>query len=517
MDSLPRNMRAPWFVAALTLAVLMAGCSDNDNSTDDNFAGTPQPRGCAQLAQLELLQATITAAEAVAATDNTPAYCRVAARIEPETDVELHLPAPHAWQGRYLHLGGGGFDGSPPASFAAAPVAVGRGYAVAASNGGHNSDAPIPATDPTWALNSPMLIRDYAHRAIGKTRDFASAVIEAYYGQAPQYAYFQGCSNGGRGAFNAAAKYTSDFDGVVAGAPVRYLPNQVVAWTSYGARVQAGIPENPAMDRDAKLEALYEAQVSSCDLLDGVADGIVSNPGACAAEFEWADVQCTTDANDCLTESETEVVRSVFSELELASGQSVYAGFPPAALLGSWLNSYSAYGLGHLQYIVYQDPAYGLSDYDIDTAYPKTEAVTGGIYDFSPNLGPLASYLAMGKKMIVWHGTGDGLISSNETAAQYQQITDLAGVAASANARLYMLPGVNHCRGGPGADMVNWLAAITQWVEKGQAPMDLVASGAKSDLRPDAITRPVCEYPQYPAYVGSGDPDRAQSYRCVMP
>jgi feruloyl esterase len=464
---------------------------------------------CAALLKLALVDTVITGATAVPPQGAVPGYCRVLATVAPETDIEVRLP--DTWQSRLLHLGGAGFDGTIPNLNLNVPQ-LQQGYALAGSNGGHRD----PTGGPTRFLNDPTLILDFAYVAIAKTVHVAKAVIHAYYGHPATYSYFAGCSNGGRGAFNAAAKYADEYDGVVAGAPSRNTPGLISGW------VRAGLLEAPS---PAKLAAMYQAEVSQCDAKDGLIDGIISNPTAC--RFDPATLTCPAgiDNDSCLTNAEIQAVNVIRSDLELANGRTIYSRLGignPAKGFGVFMPlgppgspTVASSGGAFLQYIVYSDPAYDVASYDVNRDFRTVVKVIEGIYDFSANTAPLARYLRSGKKMIVWHGTEDTGLSHFDTVRTYEQMAEAAGDDAE-NARLYTPAGVLHCGGGPGADRFDMIGAITDWVENGHAPQNLIAS--KVDVTGHVrFTRPLCEYPKYPRYIGYGDPNDAASFQCVRP
>ena len=479
-----------------------------------NAADAPERRfpaiACQTLVSLDLPGAVITSATQVAAAGATPAYCRVFATVAPETDIELRLP--DGWHQRLLHAGGNGFDGTiPNLNFNAAHLQ--QGYALAASNGGHRD----PTGGPTRFLNEPVLVEDFAHAAIGKTVQLAKTVIEIYYGERPRHTYFSGCSNGGRGALNAAAKYGNEYDGVIAGAPSRNVPGLVAAW----ARAAQQVPPPPA-----KLTTMYRAQVALCDSDDGLADGIVSNPATCRFEVESLRCSPGIDDSSCLTESEIQAVKTIRSDLQLMNGKTVYSRFgigDPSKGFGVFMPlgpagspTASAFlGGGHLQYVVFDDPTYDLASFDLNRDLHDVRKVIDHVYDFSADTAPLARYLRSGKKMIVWQGTEDTALSHLDTVRSFELMVDRAGKEAK-NARLYTLPGVQHCGGGPGADRVDMVSALRDWVENAVAPETL--SAAKINAAGQVLfSRPVCEHPAYPHYLGGADPNAAAAFRCVLP
>jgi feruloyl esterase len=363
-----------------------------------------------------------------------------------------------------------------------------QGYAIAASNGGHRGTI----VDPTFGLD-PTLGQDYAHVALGTTVRVAKAVIAAYYGERPKYSYLSGCSNGGRNAFNAAAKYGHEYDGVIAAAPTLNLSGLIAGWM----RMVPGTILTP--DKIATIDA---ATLAACDRLDGLKDGIISRPDVCSIDAA---------SIPGLTPAEIAVVNAIRSDTKLSDGTVVYSknGYGPLI----WAPVAGVLGIGHVQYIVYRDPSWDPSSYDIDTDYPKIAKIVEGVYDFSADTEPLVRYLKEGRKMIVWHGTDDTILSHYDTARTFEDLMEAAGGSGRTNAKLYLPVGVNHCTGGPGADTFDMIGAMAEWVENGREPKTLVASKLDSDGQA-LFTRPICEYPFFPYYNGKGDPTDAKSFKC---
>jgi pimeloyl-ACP methyl ester carboxylesterase len=461
---------------------------------------------CTDLALQPYGGATITSATMVPASGGTPTYCRVTATAGEQTDIEVWLP--DNWQKRFLHLGGGGFDGVTPFDPAAAPPPVyplgyydkllQQGYALAGSNGGHRA-TKYPG--PTFALDY-TLAQDYAYTAIGTTVRVAKALIDAYYGERPKYSYFLGCSNGGRGAFNAAAKYPNWYDGVVATSPSRNMPGLSAAWMEF----------MPAMAlTPGKIATLFNATVVECDGLDGLKDGIISNPDACT--FDPASLRCKGASNDsCLTEQEIAIVKKIQSDLKLSDGTLIYSRTGFGELNWAW--GYGVLGPGFVNWLTFRNPSY--SSWNLNHDFPAVVEVLEGAYACSGETESLAKYLNWGKKMIVWHGSDDTLLSHYDTIRTFNDVMSAAGGHGRKNAQLYVAQGVSHCGGGPGADTVDLVSAITDWVEKGQAPETLLASKINPQTGGVLFTRPLCEYPKFPYYIG-GNPNDAASFSCKNP
>ena len=492
-------MEIRWGV--LAVAVTSIGC----------IAGTGARAAvvCEDLLKQPWGGATVTAATMVPAAAGIPAFCKVMATAGKNTDTQKELDIevwlPEGWRGRLLHIGGSGFDGvlpldQGPSSFFyrySVEKPLQQGFALACSNGGHRGgDYP----GATFGLDFTMA-QDYAHVAIATTVRVAKALVAAHYGEPPTYSYFWGCSNGGRGAFNAAAKYPGEYDGVVAVSPTRNMAGQAAAWMEFGPA---------SILTPGKIATVKSAAVAACDGLDGLRDGVISNPDAC--RFDPASLLCGGAVSDaCLTSAEVAIVRKIQSDLKLADGRQIYSRMGFGELNAS--QGYSGFGSGYVKDIVFRDPDY--AGWGLDKDYPSVEQVLVGAYGFNGETKALAEFLQSGKKMIVVHGTDDTLISHWETARGFHQFVSAAGpYYGRKNARLYMAAGMGHCSGGSGADSFDAISPLAEWVERGRMPSGLQAAKRKADGSV-VFTRPLCEFPAYPRYRGWGDVDAARSFACV--
>ena len=450
---------------------------------------------CALLVGREFYNVTITAAQDVPASGALPAYCKVSGN-EAGTSHDIEVRLRVLWRGRYVQRGGGGFDGAiQPA--AGAPAALQLGAAQGANNGGHR--------DPSGAslLNDPRATERYAHTAILTATRFGKAVTQAYYGVAPSHAYYDGCSNGGRGALNAAAKYGTEFDGVVAMAPTMNMTGVIAATTRFGA---LALPDNP------QFAAVHAAVVAKCDALDGARDGIVSNWQACRV-----DPARDLPASIGLSPPQIEALRTLWSEQRHADGSISFSGLGFGDL-SAGAPIYGIFGLRYLQYVAFSDPKWSVPPGGLDEQrdLPAIRAVIEGRYQFSASVSGLAQYLREGRKLLVWHGAEDPIASHRDTIRTWADVVSAAGTqTASANSRLYIAPGVGHCGGGDGADSADLLAAMMQWVEAGKAPGTLAASKRDPGTGKARFTRPLCQYPRWPRYDGKGDINQASSFACV--
>jgi Tannase and feruloyl esterase len=487
---------SPTVVRNLVLGLIAAGACTTATAAGVAAVAARAPQlPCAALVGRSYYNVTITAAQDVPASGALPAYCRVSGH-EAGTDHDLEVRLPMRWLGRYVQRGGGGFDGAI-APVASAPAALQLGAVQGANNGGHR--------DPSGAalLNDPRATERYAHTAILTATRFGKAVTQAYYGAPPSHAYYEGCSNGGRGALNAAAKYGTEFDGVVAMAPTLNMMGLIPAMAHFGAL---------ALPDKQQFAAVHAAVVARCDALDGAPDGIVSNLKACEV-----DPARDLPASIGLSAPQIEALRTLWSGQRRADGSVAYSGLGYGDL-SAGAAIYGLFGLGHLRNVAFNDARWSVPSGGLDERrdLPAIRAIIEGRYQFSASVGGVAQYLREGRKLLVWHGAEDPIISHRDIIRTWADVVSAAGArTAGSNSRLYIAPGVAHCGGGPGADAVDLLAAMMRWVESGDAPGTLLASKRDAATGKPRFTRPLCEYPSWPRYDGKGDLNQASSFACV--
>jgi len=508
-------------------------------------AATPAP-SCESLATLRLPDLTVTVAETVASGTFTPpgekpltglpAFCRVAGVLRPSADshVEVEVWMPSAGWNRKLQGGGnGGFAGSIAWDGLARNVA--RGYATAATDTGHKGTG----IDASWALGHPEKVIDFGHRAIHEMTVAAKGVIAAFYGEAPRRSYFASCSNGGRQALMEAQRYPEDYDGIVAGAPAAPWTTlmAVFAWTA------RAMGEPATHVPPAKLAAIERAVLAACDARDGVADGVLADPPKCG--FDPRSLLCKgQDAPDCLTVPQADALAKVYSGPRAKDGRPVGRGFPPGAETGQggwglWIDGdapgkslqavfASAFGAN----MVFDRPDWDARAFDLERDLPVAQARAAKTLDATDaDLGP---FLRRGGKLILFHGWNDAAIPAGLTIDYVDAVRARLGAAATDSfLRLYLVPGQQHCGGGPGASYCGGLNAATgderhdlstaleRWVEEGIAPATMVAVKPADWENPATasvqMTRPLCPYPTAAVYKGAGSPDDPSSYRCATP
>lgn len=571
-NTMTRRFHPGWMAASVLPAALLAGCGGSDGGLPQLSAATPATlQSCAALAStLALPNTSITSAVDVAAGSlvlngaSTPAHCRVLGKMNQRTSTvdgasyaigfEIRLPV--AWNGRFLYQANGGLDGSvvtaAGATSGAAPLAPGlsQGFAVLSSDAGHGAPTPFFGLDP-------QARRDYGYQAVGSLTPMAKSLIKTAYGKSPDRSYFAGCSNGGRHAMVAAARYGDQYDGILAGNPGFHLPKAATTqlWKAqqYASIATLDSSSQPVLTSavtPAEFKMVGEKIIAKCDALDGVADGQVQDTAACQAAFSLQnDVPSCSGARDgsCLSPAQKTVLASVFAGPKNSKGEALYTGtwFDPGiagANFASWhFGSPATRDAGAVAFIFTTPPStvaaftastglqYALN-FSMETDYPKmfvtNSTYTESSWDFMvpPNETNLATLRNRGAKMMVYHGVADGVFSPVDTAQWMDKLQTANGGSASSFARLFMVPGMNHCSGGPATDQFDMLAPLVNWVEKGQAPDSVLANvrGAGANVVNTELpaswsptrTRPLCVYPKVARYKGTGDIESAASFSC---
>ena len=469
---------------------------------------------CEDLAGRTIGGATIGTAESVAATATLAAYCKVNALIEPKLNFELRLPL--EWNRKLHYGGGGGYNGGIPPVVA---PALNAGYAQVSSDSGHQGSA----LDASFALNDPYAAQLFGSLSVPTVMGAAKEIVKRHYLRPIRRAYFEGCSNGGREALMNVQRYPTLFDGVISRAPA-YNWNGIMGVFNRTAKALAA-PGGPL--NTAKIGVLAQSVLAACDGLDGVVDGVVSKPSACT--FDPATLRCAggADTGDaCLSDAQLAVVASWTQPFSLDGGRYTYAGWPLSGnedVAGAWDPWVTA--VPSLQYLfqdttvknyLARDPAANSLAYDFESDPDALFAMAALNDATNPQIQPFAG---AGGKLILWHGGNDSALSIDATSAYYRQVVDALGGQANADTfvRYYTAPGVNHCAGGPGADSADLLTALDLWVTRRIPPGTLTASKIDAATGQTLLTRPLCRYPAYPKYKGSGDVNDAANFSCAAP
>jgi len=469
---------------------------------------------------------TVTGAKLVDADGKLPRYCQVDGHTaSPGNEVNFRLGLPERWNGKYYFVGVGGLGGS----IGSLTKGLERGYASASTDTGHVS------SDETWWGNRAKEI-DYGHRGTHVTAVAGKELTGAFYGQAPQHAYFDGCSNGGRQAMMEVQRYPSDFDGIIGGDPATGTPMQVGRVLVY----QKMLSKAENFLTAEKIELLSKATLAACDKTDGLEDGLITDPRLCS--FKPETLKCNgPDGPNCLNEGQLAVVKQIYDGAKV-NGEVYSWGFPvghEGSTSGwrAWISGPEnpvPQEDGTLAYTGQRLPSgYGLADSNMRFLALENDdpSFTWRVFKFpadlarmktmseilSPLDADLRPYKSRGGKLLLYHGWSDPAISAYGTVAYYEKMAKIVGGQQDAEsfAKLYLVPGMHHCTGGPGPNQFDMLTALENWVEKGQSPGPLRATHSENG----AVTRsrPLCPHPQVARYTGSGSVDDAANFRCEAP
>jgi feruloyl esterase len=486
---------------------------------------------CEALAKLALPHTKITLAQSVAAGAFTPekpfslagptvppyktlpAFCRVAAEARPVADsvirFELWLPAA-GWNGKFMAVGNGGYSGEIWYPSMIEPVM--RGYASASTDTGHEGSA----VDASFALGHPQKWIDFAYRAVHEMTVQSKALLNAYYANASKLAYWDGCSTGGRQGLMAAQRFPADFDGIIAGAPANYMTHL----SAQSVWAEQALHKNPgSFIPTSKLPAIHAAVLKACDALDGVTDGVLEDPTRC--NFDPKVLQCAgADGPTCLTPEQVETARAFYtSVINRVTKELVYPGWLPGSEagwgtgVGSITPEPSPLGTGIFRFVVFKDPSWDYRALNFDQDIRRADQGEAGLVNaINPNLKP---FFAHGGKLIQYHGWADPGISPLNSINYYNSVAKASGGVGqlSSQYRLFMVPGMEHCRGGDGTDRFDMIGALEQWVEHQKAPDQVTASRMRNG-KVDR-TRPLCPYPQVAKYKGAGSTDEAANFVCA--
>lgn len=486
--------------------------------------------------------------------------------------IKFRLRMPVAWNGRFFMEGGGGSNGTIPTAFGAlggnqSATALAQGFAVVATDSGHDNAINVdPNAGGVSAYGrDPQARYDFGYNAYDLTTQVGKAIVARYYGRRPDKSYFVACSEGGREAATVAERFPTYYDGVVAGDPAIRLPVSA-AYAPYLLQTFAllavaqgnidanGVPLINKTYTDADLQLFSKAVVDACDALDGLADGISNNVAACTPALvaaKLAAITCVGTKNaSCLSTGQISAMQKAMAGPITSDGKQLYPGNPwdpgiggmngtvfNGAFRSYWLGSYASpvndaikVSLSTPQHtMVWRTPPVPLTaaqyipfelTFNIDTtlalinatdATYKQSVASWGLADSSD----LSAFQKNGGKMLIYHGHADTSLSVNDSIAWWNAINTTAGGAAAGFVRLYTIPGMNHCTGGPSTDQFDVLGPLVNWVERGVAPDTITATASNPGYFGVAKrTRPLCPYPTWAHYNGSGDINDAANFSC---
>ena len=500
---------------ALAAMVLMPGST----------AGSAKPvMPCAALGERTAHDYTILSAEDLADPGDAPRRCRVLGMLPPEILFEVVLP--DEWNGRILMQGNGGYAGTSPDSrgrAARSAQTAARGFVSVYTNTGHDRTAEPLAT---FALNNRQKEVDYAFRAVRLTIQTAKELVGLFYGQPPRYTYWQGCSTGGRQGLMAAQRFPRDFDGVIAGAPVLDFTGTQI-WGAWNTRALAGA----ALGHE-KIELVAEAVYRRCDALDGLRDGILDDPRQC--DFDPAEhlPRCPgLSTEECFDDAQIEALRKIYGGV-VSQGSVIFPGLPvgseaappsgrsPASGWNGWILSREGPSRQHvfaetfMRYMAFDrdDPDFDLEALDFDQDPSRMGFVRSILDATDPDL---SRYRDAGGKLLMYFGWADTALNPMMGVEYYEAALRATGESTDGFFRLFMVPGMFHCGGGLGVSRADYLSALMNWVERGEAPERINA--ARVVRGRTEMTRPLCPYPQVAVYDGQGDPTSSESFACSEP
>lgn len=487
------------------------------------------------MACADLAKAQISGAVGAAVSDLTASvssggqpFCKVTGTIAPQIRFEVNLPT-RGWTQRFLQTGCGGLCGSLSVRVEQArdctPATNGE-LALASTDMGHQGMGGKFGQDP-------QLRQDFAERGVHLTALAAKALIAAYYGQAPRYSYFSGCSDGGREALIAAQRYPQDFDGIVAGAPALNFTVQNSFYHAWQALSNTGPDGKPILEA-ADMPTLHTAVLAQCDAVDGLKDGQITDPRRCKFDPRVTRCKGGYEAGKCLTEAQIAAARKLYDGPRDARGRRLTVGGPMPGSELEWPGVFvprtpggplfsaniTLDTLRNLLWWPNPAPDYKLSDLKFDAATLASMEPARQLYNAdNPNMSRFA---ARGGKLILWHGWSDQHISPLNTIDYFGQVGQAMGSARrDAMLRMFLLPGVGHCAGGDGPSDLPLFAAVMAWVEGGTAPDILIAERIPAATPGSAPvsprSRPIYAYPRVARYLGKGPIETAASFGPVTP
>ncbi len=507
--------------------------------------------------------ATVTATRTVAATGSgataVPEYCEATGEIAPvdatAPKIRFQVALPTQWNQKIVMFGGGGFNGSIPNVKGNVPVGpadkstpLGRGYATFASDSGHQANA-LGSQDGQWGLNDEA-VRNFGGDALKKTHDAALAVVKARYAANPAKAYFAGGSTGGREAVTVIQRWPADWDGAIAWYPAW---NDAAALLG-GHRMNRALAQPGAYPNTAKRIVLFNAAMETCDILDGVKDGLISNQTLCNARFDpstatlaGVPVRCAggVDTGDtCLSDAQITALKTINTptnfRFPLASGETQYPGYNIwGADVGITTNpsplqptvTFLAFGTTQpaipmpatapyisvltdqwIKYAVTRDPSFNSLLLDPEDPGPWANRISALSTQLDASTD-ISAFKARGGKLLLAHGLADVLVSTRATEQYYQRLQAKMGPAeVDGFVRYYEVAGLGHAVSTVFNAAWDSLTALEQWSEKGVAPAGQVVTDTAGV---PGRTRPLCDYPKWPSYKGSGDVNLASSFQCA--
>jgi feruloyl esterase len=476
---------------------------------------------CDNLKNLKLDNATITSAAIVpegppstmggfggfgggarggAPPENIPAHCKVQLDLKPTSDslikMEVWLPTQN-WNGKFMGVGNGGFAGSIQGIAFDMPPAIRLGYATAGTDTGHQEQGG------KWAIGHPEKMIDFAYRSTHEMTVKSKQIIKAFYGKEAKYSYFKGCSTGGRQALMEAQRYPEDYNGIIAGSNAN---RHIHMWTAAVAQ-SVEIARHPEEALSSEKATLVNQMVmNACDTLK---EGFLNNPHQCKVDF--SKLRCAADKDDstCLTAPQLKSVETFYGGVKNSKGELIFSGqalgnpIPAQGRTGQ-----ESFGVFDIVRIAFNDPNLEQKNFDLDRDMPLIDKAIGYVDAVNPDL---SKFKKSGGKLLLSHGWSDTGITPETTIWYFDSVLNKMGKRQDDWMRLFMAPGMGHCSGGAGVTGFDSIGTLEKWVEKGIAPDRITGTGAKG------LTRPLCPYPQYTEYKGTGELKDGANWACKEP
>jgi feruloyl esterase len=434
-----------------------------------------------------------------------PAFCRVAATLKPSpsSDIRMEMWMPVAgWNGNFRGTSPNGLGGV--LNYNAMGVGLTDGFAIASTDTGHQGG------DTAW-MRDPEKLTDFAGRAMHETTVAGKALATAYYGTAPKYSYMIECGGGSAAALHEVQKFPADYNGVVVGGHAAHLTRQIFGqlWLWMAAH-----PNGVAIIPSQKLTVLHEAVLNKCDMLDGVRDGLLEDPMKCT--FDPKEIACKAgDEANCLTAAQVEAVQKIYSgPINPRTGERIWSPLYRGSELdwSFFTESVAPIGIATSALrMVLNDPAFDNRSVNFDSHVAAADR--SEIARVNASNPDVSAFVRRGGKLILSGGWNNALVPAGAVLDYYKNVEATIGVEdTKQGVRLYMVPGMIECNGGPGTDTFDMLSAMRHWVENGQAPNEVTASRVEHGKV--VRTRPLCPYPQVATYLGRGSTDEARNFAC---
>jgi hypothetical protein len=457
-------------------------------------------------------------------TSNGIPYCLVKLLIKPAINIWVGLPMGGNWNGRLQSEGGGGYAGA-----VGTPAAMSTGYIGIQTDTGHTGGSGTfgcvnfcaGATQANPGSMDKQLQSDFAYRSEHLMVVLGKQLAQAFYGQLPQYSYWNGCSTGGRQGLRMAQQFPNDYNGLLVGAPAihwdRFQAYQI--WPQMVRNIETGTTYTAAV-LTAKQNLATNAAVAACaNTYPGFsADSFITDPRTCTYnpvnDPTITKASCTTTDTTCLTPGEATAFFKTWDGARNVSGKLLWPGVERgAALSGLGGATPFAISVAQPQYWVYFYPQwdYHTLTYDNYEAFFNLTQIRVGPIMGSDNPN-LSAFRATGGKILMWQGGADQLIMTRGSSMYYDAVANLMAGGDYSQLmpwfRHFVAPGVGHCGGGNGPQPQNMFQAVVNWVENGVAPDTITAAGG-------GRTRPLCPYPKKQTYIGGGvDPSLVTSWVC---